>query len=164
MTPALLPMGGSQGRQQSIEETEAPGFGNHSHDILKQAMGSYSGSQRGSSTQLAFPSASDCGSRVQMGLKTHTGDCAGYWHDPYGRHAEDNTCILSGAEFLDPGLEVNMSLLSTESEDTGSWCVVPVATLTVSEAAVAFSWITFSGFGHFQWPLWMLVVFSGMED
>lgn len=43
-----------------------------------------------------------------------------------------------------------MSLLSIESEDTGSWCVVLVATVTVSEAAVAFSWITFSGFGHFQ--------------
>lgn len=38
--------------------------------------------------------------------------------------------------------------------------MIPVATLTISEAAFAFSWITFSGFGHFQWTL---VVFSGME-
>lgn len=41
MTPALLPMGGSQGRQQSVEETEAPEFGDHSYDILKQVMGTW---------------------------------------------------------------------------------------------------------------------------
>lgn len=41
--------------------------------------------------------------------------------------------------------------------------MVPVATLTISEAAVTFSWVAFSGFGHFQWPLWNLVVVSGME-
>lgn len=61
---------------------------------------------------------------------------------------------------LGTGLGTNMSLLSIESEGTRRWYLLPEATREFSETAVAFGWIIANGFGHFQWLLWKLMVFS----